>query len=136
MSCTRSQDPGKKGPWELQLRGAPGGGGNLEVLTTVGMLGNAANLSAILEWYTSFWDQGDDGVDLWADEIILGINNAMKTLCEAFDNVETAHHKAFGLTGNKKDQAPKKAKYESFCAARRRELAHILPPARGTPAED
>jgi hypothetical protein len=33
---TRSQDPGKKGPRELQLRGTPGGGGNPEVLVGSG----------------------------------------------------------------------------------------------------
>jgi hypothetical protein len=31
------------------------------------MLGNAANLLMILEWYTGFWEEGDDGEDLWAD---------------------------------------------------------------------
>jgi hypothetical protein len=36
MSHTRSQDAGKKGPWELQLHRAPGGGGNPEVLVGLG----------------------------------------------------------------------------------------------------
>jgi hypothetical protein len=68
------------------------------------MLGNAANLLIILEWYTGFWEEGDNGEDLWANQIISGINKAIKTLCEAFNNVKTAHQKAFGLTRNKKDQ--------------------------------
>jgi hypothetical protein len=36
MSRTRSQDAGKKGPWELQLRRAPGEGGDPEVLVGLG----------------------------------------------------------------------------------------------------
>ncbi|KAL3439710.1 hypothetical protein BJX65DRAFT_315493 [Aspergillus insuetus] len=32
--------------------------------TIVRMLGNTANLSMILKWYTSFWDKGDNGQDL------------------------------------------------------------------------
>jgi hypothetical protein len=30
----------------------------------VGILSNAANLLAILDWYAGFWEEGDDGVDI------------------------------------------------------------------------
>jgi hypothetical protein len=30
----------------------------------VRMLGNAADLLIILEWYTGFWEEGDNGEDL------------------------------------------------------------------------
>jgi hypothetical protein len=32
MACTSSQDPGQKGPWELQLSGAPGRDDDPEIL--------------------------------------------------------------------------------------------------------
>jgi hypothetical protein len=45
-------------------------------------------------------------MDIWDDAIIIeGINDAVKILCEAFDNVETAHRKVLSLMGNKKDQS-------------------------------
>ncbi|KAL4755365.1 hypothetical protein BDW72DRAFT_350 [Aspergillus terricola var. indicus] len=60
----------------------------------------------------------------------------MKILCLAFDNAEMTHRKAHGIMGNKWDQAARKVEYESFCAARRRELAHILPPAHDDSKDD
>ncbi|CBF88280.1 predicted protein [Aspergillus nidulans FGSC A4] len=104
--------------------------------TAVGMLGNAADLSAIIEWYVGFWEVDEDGVEVWAGEVIPGINEAIRTLCLAFDNVEIAHRKAHGITGNKRDQSARKTEYELFCAARRRELAHVLPPARDASKDD
>jgi hypothetical protein len=68
------------------------------------MLGNAADLSKVLDWYGGFWDEDDNGDDLWPNEIIEGVSIAALNLVNAFDCVEGAHHKEFLLTGAKKSQ--------------------------------
>ncbi|KAL4877996.1 hypothetical protein BJY04DRAFT_221570 [Aspergillus karnatakaensis] len=82
-----------------------------------GVLGNARELSSIVEWYKGFWAEDAQGNDIWDNAPIPHINAALMSLIDCFSAVEVAHRKIHHITGAKKAQAKNKATYEKFCAA-------------------
>lgn len=71
------------------------------------MLGDAHDLSAILDWAEeTFWEVDEEGFLLewpFPEEVRLEVAVLLVDLCRAFDNAEMAHRKENSLTGNKGD---------------------------------
>lgn len=71
------------------------------------MLGDAHDLAEIVCWVKKrFWDDNKDeqGELLewpYPQAVRIEVADSLVDLCRAFDNTETAHRKAYNMTGNK-----------------------------------
>lgn len=79
------------------------------IQSATGVLGDAKDLGALLEWAKMFWrvlmgwDYWGHPEEPWAQEIRLSVAASMETLSRSFTSMEQAHRTLHRLTGDESD---------------------------------